>query len=245
MFKALLFIFGGSALIYYSFFGGFNILHLPTIGDVADQYEIKKIKNENTTLKLKIQKMEFTIARFEEANQLKSESLNREIASEKKEFEIFSTEKNIKDYVQQDIYNWSPAKLHALAEKEYSLKNYVASSQYGLTLLNLDPKFDLIDENFQFKLGISCIESNTYINEGVKVLTMLVKNYPESMLVVKAKLWRGLAYHRLNNKEEFAAMMEEFKQKYRNTKEWNILKNIYERGIASESNEPKKEVHEK
>lgn len=235
MYKAIFFVFGGTALIYYASFGHYHQFKwgLPSIQDVASQYEIKKIKEENVQLKVKLKKMEFTIARYEEQNHSKNKDTHREIASEKEVFKIVPEGTKIKDHVQQDVYHWSAGKLFSLSEKEFQLKNHVASSQYGLTLLNENDSFELLDEHFYFRLGVSCIDSGLYLQEGVTVLNTLLKKFPESPLIVKAKLWRGLAFHRMNNKDEFLAMMEEFKTKYRNTKEWTVLKSIYERSIAS------------
>lgn len=232
MIKAFIFVFGGTAAIYFSCFGDNKSFHLPTLTDVADQYEIKKIKNENIKLKLQLQKAEFTLARLQESDTLKKE-MNRAVASSDKKFEILPESKKIQDFVKQEVYHWSPVKLLALAEKEYKLKNHIAAAQFGMTLLNEDLSNSHVDENFYYRLGVSCVESKHYLSEGITVLGELIKKYPDSTLVVQAKLWRGLAYHRLNNKTEFLAMMEEFKVKYRNTKEWTVLKNIYERSIAS------------
>lgn len=231
MIKAFIFVFGGTAVIYYFCFGSNYKLKLPGIADVKSQYEIKKIHNENIDLKIKLQKAEFSLARLQESSVVKS--ANREIASDvKKSYEIFPPDRQIQDYVKQDVYHWSEGKLLALSEKEYKLKNYLAAAQYGMTLVNLNSEIN-VDEKFLYRLGISCIESKMYLNEGIYVLGDLIKKHPESPLVIQAKLWRGLAFHRLNNKEEFIAMMEEFKTKYRNSKEWNVLKSIYDRSLAS------------
>jgi hypothetical protein len=234
MFKAFLFVFGGTAVIYYWSFGNHHMFKLPTVADVKSQYEIKKIQDENVKLKLEIKKLEFTLARLQEATQL-LENQDRAIASEKAtvKFEIFPSQKNVEDHVKQEVYHWSPGKLLSLAEKEFNLKNYLASAQYGMTLLNQNHDPSLVDEHFYYRLGVSCVESKLYLYEGVEILNQLIKKYPESPLIVQAKLWRGLAFHRLNNQTEFIAMIEEFKSKYRNTKEWTVLKNIYERSIAS------------
>jgi TolA-binding protein len=234
MLKAIFFVFGGTAFIYFMCFGSHYKFHFPSVNDVASQYEIQKIKKENSKLKIQLQKMEFTLARFEEEKQGKN--AHRSVASvpvEKKGYLLVPAGSSIKDLVKQDVYHWSAGKLLALSEKEYNLKNHAAAAQYGMTLLNENEEFNLIDEHFYFRTGVSCIETGNYLNEGVLILNELVKKYPESPLIVQAKLWRGLAFHRLNNKEEFMAMMEEFKTKYRNTKEWTVLKSIYDRSIAS------------
>lgn len=240
MFKALLFVFGGTALIYYAVFGKQLPMKLgfPSVQDVASQYEFRKVKEENIQLKVKLKKMEFTLARYEEEKSTigkddSENSIHRAVASEKEQFIILPQGAKIKDFVQQDIYHWSHGKLFSLSEKEFQLNNHIASAQYGLTLLNESETFELLDEHFYFRLGVSCIDSGVYVQDGVVVLNTLLKKFPESPLIVKAKLWRGLAFHKLNNKEEFLAMMEEFKTKYRNTKEWVVLKSIYERSIAS------------
>ncbi len=234
MFKAFIFVFGGTAVIYYWSFGGHGYFKLPQIVDVKAQYKIKKIENENIKLKLHVRELEFSLARLQEASK-KTPEMDRSVASvsSSKKFELFPQGKKIEDFVKQDIYHWSTGKLSALAEKEYYLKNYLASAQYGLTLLNHMDDKSIADEKFYYQLGISCVESKFYVHEGGEVLNNLITKYPESPLIIQAKLWRGLAFHRLNNKKEFLAMMEEFKTKYRNTKEWTVLKNIYERSIAS------------
>lgn len=234
MFKAFVFVFGGTAVVYYCFFGSHHYFKLPSVGDLKSQYEIKQIESENIKLKSQVQKLEFTLARIQESSKNMSD-MDRSIASvkTKKNFELFPHDRKVEDLVKQDVYHWSSGKLLALSEKEFNLKNYLAAAQYGMTLLNLNEEQSIMDENFYYRLGVSCVESNLYLAEGVQVLNDLIAKYPESPLIIQAKLWRGLAFHRLNNNTEFLAMIEEFKTKYRNTKEWTVLKNIYERSIAS------------
>jgi tetratricopeptide (TPR) repeat protein len=241
--KAFIFVFGGTAVIYYACFGSHHKFKFPTYADVKNQYEIKKIEKENIELKLKLQKAEFTLARVQEASSRKT--IQRAVASAPQRFNLFPENKSMKDHVKQEIYQWSQSKLLALSEREYKLKNYEAAAQYAMTLVNIDPNDNQMDENFYYRLGVSCIESKSYLNEGIVALSDLVNKFPDSALVVQAKLWRGLAYHRLNNKTEFLAMMEEFKTKYRNTKEWTVLKNIYDRSIASGNENNQKKSKEK
>ena len=126
--KAFIFVFGGTAVIYYACFSGSHKFNLPSVADIKTQYEVKKIQNENIQLKLKLQKAEFTLARMQEGS-----NAGRNIASTPKTFELFPVGKKIEDHVMQEVYHWSPTKLIALSEREYKLKNYAASASNCIT----------------------------------------------------------------------------------------------------------------
>lgn len=244
MFKWLLFIGGGTVLIYSMIYGKNATLqilafkfHLPDTHEVSEHYKNIKLEKENAKLIAELNNLRFTLDRAQEQGLIKDEryTLSRTMASGQKQFEILND--HVKDYVQQDIYQWSEIKLHSLFQREYTLKNFMAASQYGLTFLNNHLNSNLVNDYFLFLVGISCVQSGYYLHQSVQVFAILLEKFPNSAYIVKTKLWRGLAYYQLKDQRSFNDMIEEFKEKYRNTKEWDILKNIYERNLASETHE--------
>jgi outer membrane protein assembly factor BamD (BamD/ComL family) len=63
-----------------------------------------------------------------------------------------------------------------------------------------------------------------------------MKQYPTSQYYRSAKLWVALTNLKLGEKKKFFATVEEFRKKYRNTNEWKILSNYYEK-IEEKTNE--------
>ena len=63
-----------------------------------------------------------------------------------------------------------------------------------------------------------------------------MNQYPTSQYYRSAKLWKSLTYLQMGDKKKFFATVEEFRKKYRNTKEWKILSAYYEK-IEEKTNE--------
>ena len=131
MWKLVFFVFGGAVLSYCIYYGKIPSMshwNFPGISEVRDHYDTLQTHNENAILKIKIQKLEFKLARYEEKSTTKNEpsDASRGIASVANKLDLFPEGKSIPDKVMQDVYHWSPVKLHSLAVKEYNLKNYLA-----------------------------------------------------------------------------------------------------------------------
>jgi len=243
MLKYLFFIVGGTAAIYISIYGSksvFKFITIPTKADLQFAYDNIKLKKENALLRNQLTKSEFALSRAKEIMPAEYDSyIARGIASKDETFVLIGKNKTNTDHVQQAIYKWSPLKLYALTTKEYELKNYIPSAQFGMTLLNEMNKNSKISvpeitENFYLNLGIACFQSKIYLKESQQVLRLMISKYPNSPLIVRAKLWLALSYHKTKDNVAFESIMLEFKRKYQNTKEWQLLNNMHERNVASE-----------
>ena len=62
----------------------------------------------------------------------------------------------------------------------------------------------------------------------MSILKELIDKFPTSKYFRSAKLWRGLSFHKLGKDEEFFKVVDEFRLKYRNTSEWEILRDHYD-----------------
>lgn len=132
------------------------------------------------------------------------------------------------DLVNFDVYKWSPEKLLGVGEKELHFKNYDKSAQFFNTLIEKFPGHKLIDDQVLFKAGIAAYESRVHYDWATNHFGDIIKKYPNSKFFRGAKLWMGLAHFYQGNHSQFMATVEEFKQKYRNTGEWQVLSRYYE-----------------
>ena len=179
---------------------------------------------ENRILQAKVTDLEYKLTKVEtEKNALasiaKQGQVQRSIASVPKS--------NSEDYVNYDIYQWSPEKLLAIGEKELHFKNYDKAAQFYNELVTRFPKNELITDRVLFGAGISAFEAKKH-PWAIQHLTKLVDKYPKSQFHRGGKLWLALAQYKSGNYRMFASTVEEFKLKYRNTEEWEILKKYYE-----------------
>jgi TolA-binding protein len=235
--KYFLFIFLGTATVYSVTFRwypwkGVNYA-FPSIKNQI------KLKQENEILKVKLAQMtgayedlRFEIEKIQAKGDLTSSSMAaRALASLPKNEMSFrpvrtSTGIKVVDYVQQETYQWSKKKLGEYFLKHWKLKQYLEASQFGLTLFYSADGAKELSEFQLFQLGVACVESNAYPEEGVQVLTNYVTHYPKTKFFVRAKLWMALAQYKLGKTIEFQTALEEFKDKYQNTQEWGILSNL-------------------
>ncbi len=136
---------------------------------------------------------------------------------------------NIKvDYVNYEAYKWTPNQLLAVAETEFENKNYEKASQFFQTFLMYFPSHEFVDDQFLFQVGVSSYESKRHYNWTVDGLNRILVEYPASKYYRGAKLWTALAKLQMGDKTSFFKTVEEFRQKYRNTPEWKILRKHYE-----------------
>ena len=132
------------------------------------------------------------------------------------------------DLVNYDIYKWSPEKLLGVGEKELHFKHYEKSAQFFNTLLEKFPNHKIVTDKVLFQAGIAAFESRKHYNWSAKYFGQLVAKYPSSKLYRGAKLWLGLSQFYQGDQQKFMATVEEFRSKYRNTKEWKVLSRYYE-----------------
>ncbi|MBT7611130.1 MAG: hypothetical protein HN576_15320 [Bacteriovoracaceae bacterium] len=171
------------------------------------QFEIQSVKSRNQYLELKLQE--------------KSNKVKREIASI-----VPSLPKN--NFVKNDIYHWSSDQMLATAEKEFNSKNFEKSAQfYHAISINYNTP-NILTDRYHFEAGIAAYESKSHDDWTIYHLNSLVSKYPYSKFYRGAKLWMALANLRQGNHKAFYSTVDEFRKKYKNTREWDILKGHYE-----------------
>ena len=179
---------------------------------------------ENRVLKSQVSDLEYRLGKVEtEKNALASIQQNKKV-----ERSIASVAKNdVDDLVNFEVYQWTPEKLLAIGEKELHFKNYPKSAQFYHELVTRFPKSELVNDRTLFGAGIAAFEAKKH-DWAIQHLTVLVEKYPKSQFQRGGKLWLALAEYKTGNYRTFASTVEEFKLKYRNTEEWEILKKYYE-----------------
>jgi TolA-binding protein len=232
--KPLLFIFLGSALIYFSIYGKSGLVMLPTRSEMDAHYAEVKFEKKYLILEKKFKELEFKYTRLTQSEHSARSETSVADNSHGKSKLFNYTEYPEEDVVVFDVYQWSADKLHSITLKEYQNKNYVKAAQYGMTLLNEYSRDALVTDSFYLMVGMSALESKVYLPESAHIFSTMVDLYPRSSKLVKAKLWLSIAYYRSGRKDHFNELMDEFNAKYRNTQEWNIVQNLFERSIASE-----------
>lgn len=171
---------------------------------VADlEYQLTKVETERTAL----------------AAIAQDKKIERSIASVAKSKD--------EDFVNYEVYQWTPEKLLAIGEKELHFKNYQKSAQFYHELVTRFPNSELVNDRVLFGAGVAAFEAKQHA-WAIQHLTVLVEKHPKSQFHRGGKLWLALSQYKTGNYRTFASTVEEFKVKYRNTEEWEILKKYYE-----------------
>ena len=178
-------------------------------------------KTEIMSLRYKVKTLESRNFYLETQLQSKKSPMQRSIASVKNP--------SSDDLVKFDVYKWKPQQMLAIAEKEFDQRNFEKSAQFFNELSNRYPKDDLRDDKFLFQAGVASFETGKHYSWSEKYFKQLVERHPTSKFYLGSKLWLGLSYLKQDRKKEFFAVVEEFRKKYRNTPEWNILSGHYEK----------------
>lgn len=183
----------------------------------------KKLEIENSKLKLSVNDLKAKLLK----TQAKNEHLSFSLKGKKRAFrKIASIDKD--DLVQFDIYNWSAEKLLDIAEQSFFFKKYNKSAQFYGALMKHYPKSDLITAKVMFNAGISNFEFGKNYKNAIANFEKINEKFPKSKYSKGAKLWLALSYHKSGKNGRFMASVEEFRLKYRNTKEWQVLSRYYE-----------------
>lgn len=173
------------------------------------RYDIQKLKSEKNYLSIKL----------EEAEGKKESS--RKIASIKSIVET--------DLVKDDVYHWKPEQILAVARSEFEKKNFEKSAQFFQTFLQKYPNHKSVNDEFLFQAGVASYESGKHYDWTLTNLERLVKNYPTSPYYRGGRLWLALTKLNMGDQEAFFGTVEEFRKKYRNTNEWKVLSQHYEK----------------
>lgn len=133
-----------------------------------------------------------------------------------------------KDLVQYDLYKWKPEKLLGMGKQALHFKKFEKSAQFYQALTHYYPKHGSINDRTLFEAGIAAYESRKHYEWALKHFQTIVVKYPKSKLNRGAKLWMALSHFYLGNQKEFVKTVDEFRKKYRNTREWKVLSRYYE-----------------
>jgi TolA-binding protein len=238
--KVFLFITLGPALVYALYFNLFEKAEQKISKEDLYYYKSLNLAKEVRFLNSQVSSKNFEIEQLKNKNQyykiqlasLKKGS-NRGLASVNENVLEELTGKNYGKNVDFNIYKWSEYKLYTVANNYFTAEDHKNASYYYLTLLKHYPNSKYIDEDFLMKAGLTCYKSKNLYREAIIVFDYLIKKYPQSKLKLQAKLWQGLSLFYLKKNKEFISIVEEFRNKYRNTAEWKILSNYYEKIIVS------------
>lgn len=135
---------------------------------------------------------------------------------------------NPDDVVQFEVYQWSEEKLWDLAEQSFFFKHYKKAVQYYNALAKHYPSSGLLNDEFHFHSGLASLETGTDYYSAIENFETIEKKFPDSKYFRGAKLWLALAYYKAGKEGRFLASVNEFREKYRNTKEWRVLSKYYE-----------------
>lgn len=184
--------------------------------------QMRMLKKENESLKAQLATM------TSEREHLKMTLAAKGSASEAKRSIASIPQANAQDLVNFDLYKWSPEKLLGVGEKALHFKDFDKSAQFYNTLLKEYPGHATINDKVLFEAGLAAYESKTHYDWAVSHFGALVQNYPKSKLYRGAKLWLALSHFHKGDHNKFIATVEEFRLKYRNTREWKVLSKYYE-----------------
>ena len=201
-----------------------------------------KLLQENRLLKGKIAQLEFNLKKRE----FESRYLKKQLTRKKRDEQVKTLKKgrgiaslgtklsrgksleSSKDLVAYEIYQWTPIQMISMAKREFKQKNYLKSAQYFDTFYHQFPQHKKIDDQFLFKAGLASYELEGRSHKALEYFKTLIQKYPSSPYLRGAKLWMGLIHLKMNKVELFLKTVKEFRRKYRNTEEGEILGQYYE-----------------
>lgn len=188
--------------------------------ELSKELRSLKLENENLKVAMSKTKAEKEHYAFQLKNSLANKSVRREVASVPKKLE--------NDLVNFDVYQWSPEKLLGVGEKALHFKDWEKSAQFFQALVSKYPEHKSITAQVYFQAGLAAYESTKHYEWATNHFQSVIQKYPLSKYVRGAKLWLALSHHHNGDNKAFMATVDEFRLKYRNTKEWKILSQYYE-----------------
>lgn len=198
--------------------------------DTVHRYEYKSLE---LSKKLRLMQKENERLKSEVA-QLKAEkehlamnSTSKVERSQKREIASIPT-KDVNDMVHFELYKWSAEKLLGVGAQALHFKKFDKSAQYYNALIKHYPESKMIDDKIFFEAGIAAYESGKHYDWAQNHFNQIVRNYPKSKYYRGAKLWLALSHFYQGNQKGFIETVDEFRKKYRNTKEWKVLSKYYE-----------------
>lgn len=208
-----------------------------------------KLARENRELHAHVKRLEFDIEKLKQVAPTKVAIAEKEEAHSEHNTEHVTHGRSIasvshesmapsekKDFVEFKTYKWHADDLMKIADKEFLEKHYEKAAQFYTSLVKNYPTDKGINDGFYFKAGIAAFESGTHHDWTIDHFEALMTKYPTSQYFRSAKLWVALTHMKMGDKKRFYTTVEEFRKKYRNTKEWQILSSYYEK-IEEKTNE--------
>lgn len=194
-------------------------------------YEIASLKlaKENRELKSEINRLNYEIENLKSRNnflQLKVKKMDKKGSRGLASVAPVAPEN---DLVKFSTYKWTPSQVLAIAENEFDKKNYEKSAQFFHSFAVNYPGHQDANDQFFYQAGVAAYESGNHDDWSITHFEKLVENYPTSPYYRGAKLWMALAHLKQGEQDKFFSTVEEFRKKYRNTKEWKILSSHYEK----------------
>lgn len=186
-----------------------------------------QLARENRELKAQISSLSYQLEtvksqkNYLEMQQQKNSNLKREVAS-------VAPVVPENDLVNFNVYRWKASQLLAVGQKEFEMKNYEKSAQYYQTFLKHYGRPDALTDALLFQSGLAAYEAGAHFDWASNDFEKLIEVYPTSSYYKGAKLWWALSQLKQGNESKFFAAVEEFRKKYRNTQEWEIIKSHYE-----------------
>lgn len=203
--------------------------HVERRSAVLNSFEdqVLSLNKENSHLQNEVMRIKYKLKAVESRNFY----LESQLQNKGKPARSLASVRKIRtnDLVRFDIYKWKPSQMLAIAEKEFDTKNYEKSAQYFFEFANHFPDNKSLDDKFLFQAGVAAFESGKHYGWSETYFSKLTDKYPTSEFYLGSKLWLGMSYLKQGKEKEFFAVVEEFRKKYRNTPEWNILSGHYEK----------------
>ncbi len=193
-----------------------------------NNYEVKALHfaKENTKLKIKISQLRHELETLLTQNEYLHSKINRKNTG--RSIASIPSIRNDKDLVQFEVYRWSPKQLSVIGDKSFKEKQYEKSAQFYRSLLINYSDNSFLTEKDYLRAGIAAYESGSHPDWVIDSLNKLITEYPASIYYRNARLWIGLTKLQSGDNEGFFAVVNEFRDKYQNTKEWEILSGHYE-----------------
>ena len=187
-------------------------------------FNIQELESKNNYLQIKLKKgcNQEKISRLEKRT-------GRKVASLVAEKTSVPTDKK-RMYIKMGAYKWTPNQALAIGANALKTKDYAKAFQYFHAFISQLPNHKKVDDNLLFRTGMAAFESQRY-KDGIAYFDQLIQKFPKSKNYRNAKLWKGISALKLGRKKQFIATVNEFRKKYRNTNEWNILSQHYEKII--------------
>ena len=202
-----------------------------------NRYEVVALHlaKENDQLKAKVSELSYEIETLKSKNNFLTLQLEKD-----KQVRAPASIKPLvnpkDDLVKFSVYKWDSNQLLATATKAYQNKEFEKAAQYFQHLLHHYPAHPEINDDIIFASGLSAYETGKHDDWALMNLEKLVKQYPTSRHYRSSKLWIAMANLRQGNQKAFFETVEEFRKKYRNTKEWDILSAHYEKILQTYKN---------